>query len=276
MWSSSNFLTSERLKELPCKSWSQLSASTAVPGQWRQAPSAWRSAVSSQSELHQRLSFEFDRPSNRSLVSEKRKVDDLHERPLPTVPNRITIDRHSNGSTGPKPSGFSTFHRDDVIVNTEKLEESSLLVGDSDNIPTRKGVIQGSRLSSSAGIKIEKVPNACSIPHRPPLLKDGSKSPVVGITTPLLPSLEPNDQLRASTIHVHSKTPSGSMAKQLYPNINSANDSISESQAQLRNGRTRVDSRTRTHLLPRYWPRITDQELQQISGEYPIYSVQLF
>lgn len=274
MWSSPNFLSSERLKELPSKSWSQLSASTAVPGQWRQAPSAWRSAVSSQSEIHQRLSFEFDRPSNRPLVSEKRKVDDLHERPVPTVPNRITIDRHASGSTGPKPSGFSTFHRDDVIVNADRLQESSLLVGDSDHMPTRKGVIQSSRLSSSVGIKIEKVPNACSIaPHRPPLSKDGSKSPVIGLTTPLLPSLEPNDQIRVSTNHLHNKTSSSSMTKQLYPNLNSTNDSINESQAQLRNGRTRVDSRTRNHLLPRYWPRITDQELQQISGEYPIYYV---
>ncbi|KAK2632500.1 hypothetical protein EUGRSUZ_L01474 [Eucalyptus grandis] len=28
-------------------------------------------------------------------------------------------------------------------------------------------------------------------------------------------------------------------------------------------------ARGRNQLLPRYWPRITDQELQQISGEYP-------
>lgn len=31
----------------------------------------------------------------------------------------------------------------------------------------------------------------------------------------------------------------------------------------------RPPSEGRNQLLPRYWPRITDQELQQISGEYP-------
>nr|KYP48378.1 B3 domain-containing transcription repressor VAL2 [Cajanus cajan] len=33
-----------------------------------------------------------------------------------------------------------------------------------------------------------------------------------------------------------------------------------------------AEGRGRNQLLPRYWPRITDQELQQISGEYPAFS----
>ena len=41
------------------------------------------------------------------------------------------------------------------------------------------------------------------------------------------------------------------------------------SEGQPRNGRARPEVRARSQLLPRYWPRITDQELQQISGEYP-------
>lgn len=32
-----------------------------------------------------------------------------------------------------------------------------------------------------------------------------------------------------------------------------------------------AEGRGRTQLLPRYWPKITDQELLQISGEYPCY-----
>ncbi|PKI43639.1 hypothetical protein CRG98_035964 [Punica granatum] len=36
---------------------------------------------------------------------------------------------------------------------------------------------------------------------------------------------------------------------------------------QIRNGRPRGDVRGKNQLLPRYWPRITDQELQQISGD---------
>ena len=42
-----------------------------------------------------------------------------------------------------------------------------------------------------------------------------------------------------------------------------------ESISNLRIARPPADGRGRNHLLPRYWPRITDQELKQISGEYP-------
>jgi hypothetical protein len=38
----------------------------------------------------------------------------------------------------------------------------------------------------------------------------------------------------------------------------------------LRVARPPAEGRGRNQLLPRYWPRITDQELQQISGEYPL------
>lgn len=41
--------------------------------------------------------------------------------------------------------------------------------------------------------------------------------------------------------------------------------------SQVRVARPPVEGRGRSQLLPRYWPRITDQELQQISGEYPLY-----
>jgi hypothetical protein len=32
------------------------------------------------------------------------------------------------------------------------------------------------------------------------------------------------------------------------------------------------DGRGKNQLLPRYWPRITDQELERLSGEYPLHS----
>lgn len=40
--------------------------------------------------------------------------------------------------------------------------------------------------------------------------------------------------------------------------------------SQIRVARPPAEGRGRNQLLPRYWPRITDQELQQISGEYPL------
>lgn len=42
-----------------------------------------------------------------------------------------------------------------------------------------------------------------------------------------------------------------------------------DSAPQIRVARPPGEGRGRSQLLPRYWPRITEQELQQISGEYP-------
>ena len=43
--------------------------------------------------------------------------------------------------------------------------------------------------------------------------------------------------------------------------------------AQARIGRPPVEGRGKGHLLPRYWPKYTDKELQQISGKYPFFSL---
>ncbi|KAI7757177.1 hypothetical protein M8C21_008042, partial [Ambrosia artemisiifolia] len=48
--------------------------------------------------------------------------------------------------------------------------------------------------------------------------------------------------------------------------FNNANVDVS---SQIRVARPPVEGRIKNQLLPRYWPRITEQELQQISGEYP-------
>lgn len=39
--------------------------------------------------------------------------------------------------------------------------------------------------------------------------------------------------------------------------------------SQARIARPPAEGRGKNQLLPRYWPRITDQELEQLSGEYP-------
>lgn len=276
MWSSSIYVSpeSERPKEPPGKNWNQLTASSQVPGQWRPAPNAWSSSIAARSELHQRLSFEFDRPNSiekllstgRSSLSEKRKVDDLHERKVSNGLNRITTDRSSNGNSGVKSPGFTVFHREDGSL--DKLQESNILMVDSDPIATRKGIIHGSRFSSSSGVKIEKVHLQASS------LKDDPTTYLASLSPPFSPSLDANNQARGTTNKTQGQTASGPMAKQLYHNSNhnSGIDPTNETHTQMRNGRLRVDARSRNQLLPRYWPRITDQELQQISGEYPIFS----
>lgn len=60
-------------------------------------------------------------------------------------------------------------------------------------------------------------------------------------------------------------------ARHVLPKLPKANhDASKELVPHMRVARPPAEGRGRNQLLPRYWPRITDQELQQISGEYPI------
>ena len=56
-----------------------------------------------------------------------------------------------------------------------------------------------------------------------------------------------------------------------------SNSSCFDLQGPLRVARPPGEGRGRNQLLPRYWPRITDQELKQInSGEYPLIEFLIF
>lgn len=46
---------------------------------------------------------------------------------------------------------------------------------------------------------------------------------------------------------------------------------VASKSAQARIGRPPVEGRGKGHLLPRYWPKYTDKEVQQISGKYPLF-----
>ncbi|OIT02885.1 b3 domain-containing transcription repressor val1 [Nicotiana attenuata] len=73
-------------------------------------------------------------------------------------------------------------------------------------------------------------------------------------------------QLGQRTRHILPKPPK--------PSPNSGSESNKAMASQTRVARPPAEGRGgRNQLLPRYWPRITDQELQQISGEYPCQKV---
>lgn len=67
---------------------------------------------------------------------------------------------------------------------------------------------------------------------------------------------------------------SGQRPRQILPkppktNTAKVSDASKSSFSPMRVARPPAEGRLRNQLLPRYWPRITDQELQKLSGEYP-------
>ncbi|MBA0811909.1 hypothetical protein Gohar_025922 [Gossypium harknessii] len=120
--------------------------------------------------------------------------------------------------------------------------------------------------NGNTGINCEEQHTSCLTKPQLPSLKEDSSNPPFGLAVPYTSIDEANGQMGVSGTHLRPN-PQPSLAKQFHSNPHNGLDSSGETQ--MRNGRPRPDGRGRNQLFPRYWPRFTDQDLQQISAEYP-------
>ncbi|XP_010268825.1 PREDICTED: B3 domain-containing protein Os07g0563300-like [Nelumbo nucifera] len=232
IWPPSFFLPlplPERLKDVNMKNWSQIAGPSAVAGQWRQTPNIWNTAAA-QPELQSRMPYEVERSGAVSAMD--KKAEDPSER---------------------------------LASNSLKLAAPDRLAnGENDPADARKGAFAESGLNTTA-INFETPPGSSvnvSLPSS--ISKDEPSTLHFGFGVPYASPNDTNGATRVSGTQSQRQTPPPS-AKQVYATPNNGPDSSGETQ--LRNGRPRGDARGRNQLLPRYWPRITDQELQQISGD---------
>ncbi|KAG9452753.1 hypothetical protein H6P81_005657 [Aristolochia fimbriata] len=275
MWPSSFFLPvtlPERLKDISVKSWNQYMASASVPGQWRPPPNLWNTA-SAQSELHPRIPYEVDRSNtvdsivvgdHKSACShEKKKVEDPSDRI-----KIAALDRLANGNIVLDTlSPLNSFHREEGIA--DGLRDSRHLTGENGPADMRKGVVSEAGLTNSVpGINFETHPSSsASISMQSSAGKDDPSAPLFGVSVSFPSSNGTDDLSKVSGPLPQHQAPPPSLAKQFYGGSNNGTEPSAEPQNQIRNGRLRAEARGRNQLLPRYWPRITDQELQQISGD---------
>ena len=108
-----------------------------------------------------------------------------------------------------------------------------------------------------------------SLPHTNLCMTLGSP---LGKANPF-PSAIVDERERSKT---SSPLPLGARPQQLFPkppklSLSTGLEEKSTMVSHVRVARPPAEGRGRNQLLPRYWPRITDQELQQISGEYPYF-----
>ncbi|XP_027354888.1 B3 domain-containing protein Os07g0563300-like [Abrus precatorius] len=153
----------------------------------------------------------------------------------------------------------------DKIYGNERLPASALEKKNEDltGISVNWSVKLGSReMMLMNGMRSEDKSSSClSMCQQPPSLKEDSSPQPFGMPVPYSSQNERNGQLGVTGNHPQqTPLPPG---KQFNGTMHLAPDSSGE--AQVRNGRPRADARGRNQLLPRYWPRCTDLELQQIS-----------
>ncbi|KAL1289296.1 hypothetical protein HN51_057758 [Arachis hypogaea] len=136
------------------------------------------------------------------------------------------------------------------------------LSGISVNWSVKLGTRETMFMNDLAGIRNDDKPSSgLNMCQQPPSLKEDSSSQPFGMSIPYASANERNGQIGVTGSHSQQiQTPPGKHFSGL---MQLALDSSSE--ALVRNGRPRADARGRNQLLPRYWPRCTDLELQQIS-----------
>ncbi|XVE51253.1 hypothetical protein DITRI_Ditri02bG0025100 [Diplodiscus trichospermus] len=124
--------------------------------------------------------------------------------------------------------------------------------------------VQDIHENGNAGINCEEQRGSCLSKSQQHSLKEESSNSPFGLAVPYSTPDEANGQIGVSRTHMQSN-PQLPLAKQFPSNLHNGLDSSGETQ--IRNGRPRADGRGRNQLFPRYWPKFTDQDLQQISGD---------
>ncbi|XP_028795384.1 B3 domain-containing protein Os07g0563300, partial [Neltuma alba] len=153
----------------------------------------------------------------------------------------------------------------DNIYGNERISASSLEKKSDDlsGIPANWNVKIGTReMMFINGMRNDEKSSSCLNMCQQTSLKEDSSTQPFGLTVPYAHQNERNGQIGVTGSHPQ-QTPPPPHGKQFSGPVHVALDSSGESQA--RNGRPRGDARGRNQLLPRYWPRCTDQELHQIS-----------
>ncbi|OAY26100.1 B3 domain-containing protein Os07g0563300 isoform X2 [Manihot esculenta] len=164
---------------------------------------------------------------------------ELHPRTL------YEIDRHNTGERSSAPY----LEKGRIEDFSDRLINGGLKLGTRDL-----------RENGNAGKSSDEKPGLCLGISQQPSLKEDPSAPQLGMALPFASLNESNGQIGGSGTPLRQPAPP-LVAKQFH-----GNGTDSSPDTQIRNGRPRADARGRSQLLPRYWPRFTDEELQQISG----------
>ncbi|CAN4083962.1 unnamed protein product [Withania somnifera] len=168
-----------------------------------------------------------------------------HKSPFPDATG--SIDRLSLGE---RPFASSENNRKE---SCEKFMGRKLKIG-----------IPGTLENGYAGLILEEPHKSCiSGSLQLPCANSDLSTPSFCLTVGSACKYEPTDHSKVFVSVPQQTTLSTSLGKQLCGHATV--DSVGETQ--VRNLKTRGDERGKNHLLPRYWPRITDEELQKLSGD---------
>ncbi|THF94634.1 hypothetical protein TEA_028052 [Camellia sinensis var. sinensis] len=184
-----------------------------------------------------------------SLFSSSAAQSDLQ----PRMPFEVHIPSGIDRLVSSERPSASSLEKKKVDDSSARLMNGTLKLGTSETLE-----------NGNAGINCGEQANPCvNVPQKLTFSKNDTSGSHYSLAVSSVPPNVANDQTKASGTHAPRPTPPPLIGKQFCGH----DGADSSGETQIRNRRPRGDARSRNQLLPRYWPRITDQELQQISGE---------
>ncbi|KAI5331072.1 PREDICTED: B3 [Prunus dulcis] len=180
-----------------------------------------------------------------SLFNSSIPSSELHTR----VPYEVDVSTGINKLNASERIFVSSMEKKKVEDFSERLMKVNLTMGTQESLENGK-----------PGNNREEQSSSClNISQQSASLKEDPSTPQFG---PYGSVSETNAQVGVTGTNLRPTLP---LAKQFNGNLQNGVESSADTQ--IRNARPRADARGRNQLLPRYWPRFTDQELQQISGD---------
>ncbi|XP_028098731.1 B3 domain-containing protein Os07g0563300-like [Camellia sinensis] len=171
----------------------------------------------------------------------------------PRMPFEVHIPSGIDRLVSSERPSASSLEKKKVDDSSARLMNGTLKLGTSETLE-----------NGNAGINCGEQANPCvNVPQKLTFSKNDTSGSHYSLAVSSVPPNVANDQTKASGTHAPRPTPPPLIGKQFCGH----DGADSSGETQIRNRRPRGDARSRNQLLPRYWPRITDQELQQISGD---------
>ncbi|ERN03458.1 B3 domain-containing transcription repressor VAL2 isoform X1 [Amborella trichopoda] len=277
IWPSPMFLPlppSDRLVDRPVNAWSQIAASNSCSGQVKQVPPLGYSATNpSEFQCMQYLdggifhNIDKSFPCNQSTIPifEKKRIieDSLERKPSHHLKNEA-LGEPVVGHTSIEPiSGLNTFHSEEE--KPEGKPDCSRIAGGRSSVDARKSVSE-TDLGNILGRNLDVSSSCISVSRQSLNAKDDISLPLLGLGVSVSSPAETMDATKVSGCETRERSLQ-LFPRQYLPGSCSGFQSSGDLRSPMRIARPRGEGRGKNQLLPRYYPRITDQEIQQITGD---------
>lgn len=283
---------SQKLLDLPVNNLTETLGSrpsqNSDPKQWLQAPNLWQTLTGQSAVSPWRRIPEVDRPNiDKSMQNNTREQSSASglSKMDEEIPEKIKNKDLKLGiiESSYRNNAILEAAKDVTVRGSSRMDflsgDFAKVEGNADDMQDREPAsaenIKPGLTGASDILKVSTVDNQLESPASACLnislgslvSKDDPSAAVLGLGISSGSPDEAKESTKISATHPQRQRQRQLLPKALQASPSTGSESSKDMHPQVRVARPPGEGRGRNQLLPRYWPRITDQELQQISGD---------